>query len=109
MRTFLLAFLLAASVAFAGGIALVPSVRIEFTDCASGGSSSQTVTSSLANVTFLARVTDSDVFVCYAATCASGGEKFPSGTLMLLTIKTGTVLSCRSSASAGDFILTQAY
>lgn len=101
------AFLLSllASAAFAGGIALNTGVRFEFTDCASGGSSSQAVTEG----TYLMRVTDADSFLCYAGTCAANGEKFPAGTVMLLTVgRAGQTMSCRSSASTGDIILTLA-
>lgn len=93
--------------ASAAGVALNPSVRYEFTDCASGGSAAQTVVAG----TYLLRITDADTTVCIAdsaATCASGGDKFPSGTVMLLTVGgTSKSLACRSSASTGDLILTQ--
>lgn len=95
-------------VALAGGVPLHTGVRFEFTDCASGGSAAQTVTAG----TYLLRVTDSDAFICFAAsgaTCASGGEKFPMGTVMLLEVKAGLPsLACRSSGSSGDVILTLA-
>jgi hypothetical protein len=91
--------------ALAGGIALDTSVRYEFTDCASGGSSSQSLVENL----YLMRVTDSDVWVCYAATCAAGGERFPVGSVVLITMPRGpTSVSCRSSASTGDVIFTKA-
>ena len=91
--------------ALAGGIQLLTATRFEFTDCASGGSASQTLTVG----TYLMRVTDADVWVCYAATCASGGERFPSGTVMLLAIPGGgKQVTCRSSASTGDVIFTSA-
>ena len=70
----------------------------------SGGSSSTTL---VAGVKYLFRVTDSDVFLCFAATCAAGGEKFPMGTVMLLRASADqTTISCRSSASTGDVIFT---
>lgn len=110
MRVALILVLLAASIlmpalAVAGGIALNTGVRFEFTDCAVGGSASQAVTEG----TYLMRVTDADTFVCYAATCAAAGEKFPAGTVVLLTVgRAGQTMSCRSSASTGDVILTLA-
>ena len=113
MRTFLL-FLVGLCLAlfpvsaFAGGIALDTALRFEFTDCAAGGSASQAVTTTVPRV-FLLRVTDKDVFLCYAATCAAGGEKLPLGTVMLLSVQKSTTLSCRSSDSTGDLILTGAY
>lgn len=104
MRVALLLSLLA-SAAFAGGIALNTGVRFEFTDCASGGSASQAVTEG----TYLMRVTDADTFICYAATCAAGGEKFPAGTVVLITVgRAGQTMSCRSGAGTGDVILTLA-
>lgn len=93
----------------ATGVALNTGLRTEMTDCASGGSASSTLKP---NVTYLFRVTDSDTFLCFAATCAAGGEKFPVGTVMLLaTTNNGgsdVTISCRSSASTGDLIFTQA-
>jgi len=101
-----LVFLLAAAVALAGGISLETSVRTEFTDCASGGSASNTLA---ANTQYLMRVTDADVFLCLAATCASGGERFPVGTVLLYQTRNAVLtLSCRSSASTGDIIFTKA-
>lgn len=93
----------------ATGVTLNTGARAELTDCASGGSSSTTL---LPNVTYLFRVTDSDTFLCFAATCASGGEKFPVGTVMLLATPnnggSNVTISCRSSASTGDLIFTLA-
>lgn len=94
---------LVASVAIAQ-VTLQPALRTEITDCASGGSGSATLVS---GVKYLLRVTDADTFLCFAGTCASGGEKFPVGTLMLLRVNSDqTTISCRSSASTGDVILT---
>lgn len=80
--------------------------RVEFTDCAAGGSAAQTITAG----DYLFRVTDADTFLCFAnsaSTCTSGGEKFPSGTVMLLTIPGGkTSVSCRSATATGDAIFT---
>lgn len=85
-------------------VTLTTGLRSELTDCASGGSSSTTL---VAGVKYLFRVTDSDVFLCFAATCAAGGEKFPMGTVMLLRASADqTTISCRSSASTGDVIFT---
>jgi hypothetical protein len=79
-------------------------VRFEFTDCAAAGSASQTVTAN----TYLLRVTDADVWLCYAATCASGGERLQAGTVMPFNVGPSSVMSCRSSASTGDLVLTKA-
>lgn len=98
-----LALFLLAGAAFASGITLITGVRFEFTDCSSSGSAAQTVKSG----GYLLRVTDSDLFLCYAATCASGGEKLPQGTVMLLQVRDDTSMSCRSAASSGDLILTR--
>lgn len=98
------------ALAAGGGIALNTGTRFEFTDCASGGSSSQAITPGK----YMARFTDESVFVCYAGTCAAGGEKFPAGLAFVMTFGGGitgtttTTLSCRSAGSTGDFILTKA-
>ena len=104
LRLFVLPVLLVAGFALAQGITLNTGIRTELTDCASGGSSSSTLT---ANVRYLMRVTDSDVFLCLTATCVSGGERFPVGTVLLYQApSTTTTISCRSSASTGDVIFT---
>lgn len=99
--------LLAAASMGAGGISLDTGIRAEFTDCASGGSSATTLTAG----DYLLRITDESVFLCFAAsgsTCASGGEKFPAGTVMKLTIGADQrSVSCRSAASGGDAIFTR--
>ena len=96
-----LASLLVSVSALAAGVSLAPSTRFEFTDCAAGGSAAQTVPAG----SFLFRATDESVFICFASTCVSGGEKFPAGTVMLLNMPGGSV-SCRSAASTGDAIFT---
>lgn len=102
----LLAFFLAlASPAGATGISLDTSKRYEFTDCAAGGSVSQTV----AEGVYLTRFITEDIWVCYAATCAAGGEKFGAGTVMMLSVgRGGQLMSCRSAGATGDLILTGA-
>jgi hypothetical protein len=108
MRKLGLALLLFPMLALAAGLALDTNVRTEFTDCASGGSSAGVL---VRDTQYLMRVTDADVFVCFAAsgsTCAAGGEKFPAGTVVLVTITGNQVsASCRSSASTGDVIFTR--
>src|SRR4051794_12978612 len=100
-----LAVLLAASTAIGAGITLIVATRFEFTDCAAGGSAAQTVTGG----SYLFRVTGEDTWLCYAATCASGGEKFSAGTLMQLVIAGASQsISCRSVGATGDAILTSA-
>jgi hypothetical protein len=101
-RTAALLAVLAATVALAAGLTLQTGTRFEFTDCSSGGSAAQTVTRG----EYLLRVTDADVWVCYAATCATGGEKLPSGFSALFSFGGSQSVSCRSSASTGDLILT---
>lgn len=90
-----------------GGLPLDTAVRAEFTDCSSSGSSATT----LAVGDYLFRVTDADVWICFASsasTCASNGEKFPLGTVINLTIRSDQVsVSCRSAASNGDAIFTR--
>ena len=108
-KALLLATLLAALSALAGtGIFLRVGTRFEFTDCASGGSAAQTMT----QATYLLRITDADTWLCFAdsaSTCATGGEKFPVGTVLLMTMPAGgQSVSCRSTASTGDAIFTRA-
>lgn len=96
------------AVAGSTGYQLNPAVLFELVDCASGGSAAMFVTPGQ----YVMRVTDADVFVCYAATCASGGARFPVGTVMGLQVG-GTngnaqVMSCRSTASNGDLLLVGA-
>ena len=108
-RLGLVAVALLSLVAFAGGINLLTGTRFEFTDCASGGSVAQTLTTPRQ---YLLRVTDADVFLCFTesgSTCATGGEKFPSGTVILLNVTSDKAsVSCRSSASTADAIFTSA-
>lgn len=104
----LVAFVLFAAAVSAAGLSLSTGVRTEFTDCASGGSSAQVL---VRDTNYLLRVTDADVWICMAAsgsTCATGGERFPAGTVILLNITGDQVsASCRSSASTGDAIFTK--
>lgn len=103
MRTIALVVLFASAALAANGISIDTATRFEFTDAASGGSAAQTVTAG----TYVMRVTDSDAFVCYAGTCASGGEKWPQGTVILISFGASTSVSCRSAASTGDIIFTK--
>lgn len=86
----------------AAQIVLQVDTRLETADCASGGSSIGTTKAGK----YLLRVTDKDTFICWAATCATGGEKFPLGTVVLLRFPVAQALSCRSSDSTGDAALT---
>jgi hypothetical protein len=94
-------------VANAGGIPLQPGVRTELVDCASGGSTA----SALQRGDYLMRILDADTTVCFAAsgsTCASGGDRFPLGTVAVINV-TGDMLSvsCRSSTSTGDALFAK--
>jgi hypothetical protein len=101
-----LALALLAIGASGAGVPIDTDKRFEFTDCASGGSAAQTVTPG----DYLFRVKDADVALCFAvsaSTCVSGGEWFPSGTVMIITIpRDKPSVSCRSTASTGDAIFT---
>lgn len=106
-KTLALLLVLAAGAAVAAGLTIDTGLRYEFTDCASGGSAAQTLVGS---ADYLFRVTDSDTFVCDAATCATGGEKFPVGTVILIHVPpAGSQKSCRSTGSTGDAIYTRAF
>lgn len=107
------ALLLAALLAFASpvsaqGLNLDTATQFTFTDCASGGSAAQTVTQGL----YVFTVTDADTFLCVAdsaSTCASGGVKWPLGTVVRLSVgRGGKSMSCRSSTSTGDLQFTLA-
>ncbi len=93
------------------GIVLYPNATAyDFTDCAAGGSASQTVTPG----TYLFAATTEDVWVCYATTCATGGRKFPAGVVFMLSVvlqpgaPAGQPVSCRSTGATGDIGLTRA-
>lgn len=106
----LLVVLLAVGALAATGVVLdTTGTDVTLTDCASGGSSSTTL---LPRVTYLFRVTDADSFLCFAATCAAGGKKFPAGTVMLLSMPenagSSVTISCRSATSTGDLSFTVA-
>lgn len=89
-------------------IKLVPNSKVEFTDCSGSGSSAQNVPVGK----YLMRVTDADVFICIAdaaAVCSSGGEKFPIGTVISITVAGNSgnkSIACRS-AGTGDVIFTK--
>lgn len=104
---FLLGIAAVALSAFAQGITLDQTVQFEFVDCAAGGSAAQTVPEGR----YLLRVTDADASLCIAdsaSTCAAGGSKFPSGSVFLLGVgRGGKSMSCRSSTSTGDILLTR--
>lgn len=106
---FLCVCLLALSAFAVSGFRLDTANRIEFTDCSASGSSGQTFSFKNGPATFLVRVTDEDSSLCLASTCASGGEKFPKGTMIAVTFGSGDVVSCRSTGSTGDIIITRIY
>jgi hypothetical protein len=104
LRLALILSLVVSAVALAG-IVIEPTRRFEFTDCDSGGSDDQTVTEG----SYLFRVLDADTYVCWAETCASGGERFANGTVLLLSFgRGGRAISCRSTDDTGDVIFTRA-
>lgn len=100
-------FLLISTAAVAAGamaaIQLNTSVRTEFLLCAAGGSSAQTVVAG----NYLMRITGSDATLCYASTCAAGGEIFPQGAILYIALPAGSY-SCRSPAALGNITLTAA-
>jgi hypothetical protein len=103
----LLAVLLTAGLAAAAGVALNFNATYDLTDCAAGGSGSVTVPGGQ----YLLTVTDADVFLCNAATCAAGGRKLPTGTVMIVGVGggfSGSAFSCRSTGSNADVQFTLA-
>jgi hypothetical protein len=88
----------------ASGVTINPNFKVEFTTCASGGSSSQTVTQGY----YTFAVLKEDTTVCYAATCATGGSEYPAGTAIGLTMPKDTVVSCRSTGGTGKLVFTGA-
>lgn len=87
-------------------IGIDTSKRVEFTDCSGTGSAAQTLTAG----TYAFRVTDADVWLCFAdppatATCGSGGERWPVGTVINYATGTKSV-ACRSTGANGDAIFT---
>lgn len=107
MRNLALTVALLTTAAIAGGIPVNGTPK-NFDDCASGGSAAQTLTSR----TYLLRVFDETTWLCFAAsgsTCASGGDRYPAGTVILVTLAPDQVsVSCRSTGSTGDATLTPA-
>jgi predicted metal-binding membrane protein len=99
-----LLLVLVASAAVADGVELIVATRFDYPNCSASGSASQTVTGG----TYLMRVTDEDVSICYAATCAADGEKFPAGTVMLITFNGNQAVTCRSANATGDVTFTKA-
>lgn len=69
-----------------------------FSNCASGGSASQTVTAGR----YLLVVADEGAYVCKAATCATGGRYVPSNVPILIKFGKDQTVSCRSSGSSAD-------
>lgn len=103
----LLLALVAGSALAQSAITLVSGSKVEFTDCSGSGSSAQAVPPGK----YLMRVTDADTFICIAesaATCASGGEKFPLGTVLSIYFGgfANKSVACRSSGT-GDVIFTR--
>ncbi len=104
-KLLLLLALVVGCAAFAQAIEINTGKRFEFTDCAAGGSSSQSLTEGV----YVMRITTEDVFLCYASTCATTGEKWPAGTVILISIpRGGKTVSCRSNGATGDAIFTSA-
>jgi hypothetical protein len=92
----------------AQGLVLDTATTFTFTDCASIGSSAQTITEGV----YVLTVTDADTFLCIAdsgSTCGTLGTKFPMGAIVKLAVgRSGKSMSCRSSTSTGDLQLTRA-
>lgn len=114
MRRYALAVVLLLAAVFAtavGTIRLDTSVRLEIINCASGGSSDAGagLGNTLAAGDYIFRVLDDDVWLCYAATCATDGERFPVGTVMTVQVRgsAGQLVSCRSAGSTGDIVFTR--
>lgn len=98
--------IISAAISSVVGLSLDVSSRYEINNCASGGSSSV----SPVEGKYLFRVTTADSWVCLAGTCASGGEHFSAGTVLLWQVpRGGQTISCRSTASTGNVILTRVY
>lgn len=128
-----LAFLvaMAAGVALAQGINLQPSTtagqRLELTDCpAQAGDGGAQHAGRLAEGKYLFRVMGEDTSVCFHSPasdgghadgcldgglcwkCATDGEKFPQGTVMVWSVQRGgSGYSCRSLADGGDVVWTR--
>ncbi|MDP1824900.1 MAG: hypothetical protein Q8L48_16710 [Archangium sp.] len=107
LHLLLAAVLVFASPALAQDGLVLTSTLYTFTDCASGGSSAQTVPEG----NYVLTVTDADTFLCQAdsaSTCATLGTKWPVGTIVKYSVgRGGLSLSCRSSTSTGDLQLTK--
>jgi hypothetical protein len=78
-----------------------------FTDCAAGGSGSQSIVPGA----YLITVTGENSWVCTAATCASGGTLLPLGFAGVMQVGqpgTSQAVSCRSTGSTGDVQFSRA-
>lgn len=94
--------LLALAGAALAGIRLTPTSKYhyDFTDC--DGGQGQTV----AQGSYLASFKDETVWLCVGdAGCVSGGQFFPAGVVVTLSITPDAPLSCRSTSMTGDVAL----
>ena len=100
-KTVAVVLLLIASIALAAKGYSLQATRFEIDDCATGG---DTAVSPTAGV-YLLRVLDEDTFICIAAsgaTCASGGDEYPVGTVIPVEFGGTVSLNCRSGGGLGD-------
>lgn len=89
-------------------LTLYPASAFTFTNCNADGTT--TAAQTVPQGTWAVIVTDADVWICYASTCAANGTRIPAGAFFVLGIAAaaGQVISCRSSASNGDISFTSA-
>ncbi len=74
-----------------------------------GGGPQTNLSGTLARGHYLLRVTDATSHLCFGQLhCATGGETFPAGTVLVLRVPpAGVSFACRSAASAGSVYLTR--
>lgn len=105
-RRVLIISLLTAAVAVAGGFTIIGS-PVNFTDCSSGGSTAQALTT---GPNLMRANTTEPVWVCLssdAGACAAGGDFYPPGFAGIINLGSNqSTASCRSAASTGDIVFT---
>jgi hypothetical protein len=105
LATLLLACLTPCLALAGGGLTIDPAGSVNLVDCAAGGSASTTL---LPSQGYLMRITGADTTLCWAPTCAPGGDEYPVGTVVLVKTPangnppTNSTISCRSATSTGD-------
>lgn len=99
----LLALLVLAPVLADAALVLDTSETVTKSDCPADGTTAPTADLSTTNTTRFYVVAESEtVYLCLAATCATGGIPLPAGVPLVLDILPTRIVSCRSAGGSGD-------